>query len=273
MPADLTLTLLASLLALGAVVGFAAGLFGIGGGMLMVPVLAHLLAQHGVPTAMAVKMAIATAMATILFTSISSARAHHRRGAVRWPVVASMAPGVVVGGVLAGAGLFALLKGQVLALVFAAFVVFSATQMMLGRKPHAHRALPGLPGLAGAGAGVGLVSGLVGAGGGFLSVPFLIWCNVPVHQAVATGAALGLPVAAAATAGYVLGGWGLPAALPGAFGYLYLPALVAIACASVLTAPLGARTAHAMDVTALKRVFALLLYVLAASMVVKAVQA
>lgn len=269
----LTLTLLASLIALGVVVGFLAGLFGIGGGMLMVPILAHLLARQGVPTAMAVKMSIATAMATILFTSFSSARAHHQRGAVRWPVVAGMAPGVVAGGVLSGAGLFALIKGQSLALVFAVFVVFSATQMLLGRAPHAHRALPRTPGLIGAGASVGLVSGLVGAGGGFLSVPFLVWCNVPVHQAVATGAALGLPVAAAATAGYVLGGWSLPPALPGAFGYIYLPALVAIACASVLTAPLGARAAHAMNVNALKRVFALLLYLLAASMVYKAMQA
>jgi uncharacterized membrane protein YfcA len=263
--------LVVELLALGVATGFLAGLLGIGGGMLMVPFLTFLLSQRGVPAGTSVKMAIATSMATILFTSLSSVRAHHRRGAVRWDIVRAMAPGIVAGGLLAGAGVFALVKGQGLALFFALFVGFSATQMLLDRKPAPTRQMPGAAGSAGAGGAIGFVSGLVGAGGGFLSVPFMTWCNVAIHHAVATSAALGFPIALANTAGYVIGGWGLPAALPGAFGYLYLPGLAIIAVASVLMAPVGARTAHALNVRQLKHVFALLLYALAAYMLYKAI--
>jgi uncharacterized membrane protein YfcA len=215
-------------------------------------------------------MAIATSMATILFTSLSSVRAHHARGAVRWPLVRGMAPGILVGGLLAGAGAFAALKGQSLALVFGLFVAFSATQMLRGRKPAPSRQMPGWAGQAVAGSGIGFLSGLVGAGGGFVSVPFMTWCNVPIHNAVATSAALGVPVAVASTLGYVIGGWNLPAAIPGAVGYLYLPALAVIAVASVTMAPLGARAAHAMNVGQLKRAFAVLLYGLAGYMLYKA---
>jgi len=266
----LTPALVAQLLALGLCTGFLAGLLGIGGGMLMVPFLTLILEHRGVPAGLSVKMAIATSMATILFTSLSSVRAHHRRGAVRWPIVQGMAPGILAGGLLAGAGAFALLKGQALALVFGLFVSFSATQMLRNRKPQASRQMPGLAGQATVGTGVGFLSGLVGAGGGFVSVPFMTWCNVPIHQAVATSAALGFPIALANTLGYVIGGWSLPAALPGALGYLYLPALGVIAVASVSMAPMGARVAHAMDIAQLKKAFALLLYTLAAYMLWKA---
>lgn len=264
--------LIAELLALGIATGFLAGLLGVGGGMMMVPVLTFLLLGRGVSPGMAVKMAIATSMATILFTSLSSVRAHHRRGAVRWDLVRGMAAGIVQGGLLAGAGVFALVKGQALALFFAVFVGFSATQMLLNRSPSATREMPGFVGQVAAGGGIGFFSGLVGAGGGFISVPFMTWCNVPIHQAVATSAALGFPIALANTIGYIIGGWRLAPELPGAVGYLYLPALVTIACASVLTAPLGARAAHAMNVKTLRRVFALLLYALAAYMLYRGLQ-
>lgn len=267
---DWSLSLIVELLVLGLATGFLAGLLGIGGGMLMVPFLTIILGQRGVPAHLAVKMAIATSMATILFTSLSSVRAHHRRGAVRWPLVRGMAPGIVLGGLLAGAGAFALLKGQVLAAVFGLFVSFSATQMLRNKKPAPSRQMPGLAGQTAAGGGIGFVSGLVGAGGGFVSVPFMTWCNVPIHQAVATSAALGFPIALANTVGYIIGGWHLPAVVPGAFGYLYLPALGVIALASVSMAPLGARAAHAMDVAQLKKAFAVLLYGLAAYMLWKA---
>jgi uncharacterized membrane protein YfcA len=257
------------LLVLGCFTGLLAGLLGIGGGMLLVPFLTFLLTQRGVDGQFAVKMAIATSMATILFTSISSVRAHHKRGAVRWDLVRGLAPGIVLGGLLAGAGVFALLKGQWLALFFAAFVGFSATQMLLDKKPKPTRQMPGAPGQVAAGGVIGFLSGLVGAGGGFVSVPFMTWCNVAIHNAVATSAALGFPIALANVAGYVIGGWSLTPALPGAFGFLYLPALVLIAAASVLFAPLGARAAHAMNVKQLKRAFAVLLYGLAAYMLYK----
>lgn len=261
MPIDLPLV--AQLLVLGGCTGFLAGLLGIGGGMLIVPFMTLILSARGVESALAVKMAIATSMATIMFTSVSSVRAHHRRGAVRWDLVRQIAPGIVVGGLIAGAGVFSVLRGTTLALVFAVFVAFSATQMLRGRQPAASRQMPGPAGSLGAGSLIGFVSGLVGAGGGFISVPFMTWCNVPMHQAVATSAALGFPIALANTVGYVVGAWSMPAPLPGALGWLWLPGLTTIACASVLTAPLGARTAHAMNVAQLKRVFALVLYLLA----------
>jgi uncharacterized protein len=259
--------LIVELLLLGSAVGFVAGLLGVGGGMLLVPFITLILSARGVQPQLAVKMAIATSMATILFTSISSLRAHHRRGAVRWELVRGLAPGIVIGSLLAGAGAFALLKGAALAILFSVFVGFSATQMLIDRKPAPSRGLPGPLGLTAVGGGIGFLSGLVGAGGAFVSVPFMTWCNVAIHQAVATSAALGFPIALAATVGYVIGGWSLPPALPGAFGYLYVPALVCIASASVLTAPLGARAAHRLDVRQLKRIFAVLLYSLAAYMV------
>jgi uncharacterized membrane protein YfcA len=262
-------TLIAELLALGIGAGFLAGLLGIGGGMLMVPFLTLIIAARGVEPALAVKMAVATSMATILFTSLSSLREHHRLGAVRWPLVRGLAPGIVLGGLAGGGGVFALLKGQGLALLFAGFVGFSALQMLRDRKPSPQRQMPGFAGQTAVGAGIGLISGLVGAGGAFISVPFMVWCNVPMRNAVGTSAALGFPIALAATVGYVLAGWSLPTALPGAFGYLYLPALAIIATASVLMAPLGARTAHRIDVKSLRRVFSLMLMALATTMLVR----
>lgn len=260
----------AELVAPGICTGFLSGLMGIGGGVLMVPVLTFLLSNKGVPNAMAVKMAIATSMATILFTALSSLRAHQRRGAVRWDFVRGMSPGVLLGALVAGAGVFALVKGPQLAVFFALFICFSATQMLLDRKPAPGRSIPGGWGLFAAGGLMGLLAALVGAGGAFIAVPFMTWCNVPMHKVVATSAALGFPVALAGTLGYVISGWSLPPAVSGAFGYLYLPALVIIAAASVSFAPLGARAAHAMDVVTLKRRFAIVMFVLAGYMVYKA---
>jgi uncharacterized membrane protein YfcA len=262
--------LVVELLLLGSCTGFMAGLLGIGGGMLLVPFMTMLLARQGVAGSLAVKMAIATSMATILFTSVSSVRAHHRRGVIRWDLVLGLAPGIVIGGLVAGAGIFSLLQGTTLALVFALFVGFSATQMLLNRKPKPSRQMPATVGRWGAGAGIGMVSGLVGAGGGFLSVPFMTWCNVPMHHAVATSAALGFPIALANTVGYVIGGWRIENPLPGSLGYLWLPGLMVVASASVLTAPWGARAAHALDVAQLKKIFALMLYGLAAYMLSRA---
>jgi uncharacterized protein len=260
-------TLVLELLLLGCCTGFLAGLLGIGGGMLMVPFLTVIFSNRGVPAGLALKMAVATAMATILFTSISSVRAHHVRGTVRWDLVKTLAPGIVVGGLLSGAGLFALIKGQALGLLFGAFVGFSATQMLLDRKPKPGRQMPGAVGATAAGGLIGLLSGLVGAGGAFISVPFMAWCNVAIHNAVATSAGLGFPIALANTTGYVIAGWGLPSALPGTLGYLSLPALAVLALASMAMAPLGARAAHRLDTKRLKRVFAVLLYGLAGYMV------
>ena len=251
---------------LGIGTGFLAGLLGIGGGMVMVPFLVRILMHRGVSSDLAVKMAIATAMATILFTSLSTMRAHHRRGAVRWDIVRNMTPGIVLGSLAAGGGVFALVKGQALALGFAAFVGYAATRMLRAKAPSPDRLLPGRWGQASVGAGIGFASGLVGAGGAFLAVPFMTRSNVLIHNAVATGAAIGFPIALASTIGYVVSGWSQPATLTGAIGFLYLPALAIISLASVMAAPFGARAAHAMDTRQLRRVFAVMLYVLAADM-------
>ena len=255
--------LILELLLLGACTGFLAGLLGIGGGMLMVPFVTFILTAKGFPPEYTVKMAVATSLATICFTSLSSVRAHHRRGAVLWPVVAVLAPGIVLGSLL-GAQVAVALPGKVLSVLFAAFVAFSATQMFLDRKPKPSRTLPGRLGTFGMGGVIGLLSALVGAGGAFVSVPFMTWCNIKIHDAVGTSSALGFPIALAGTLGYVWAGQGMPQMPPGSFGYLYLPGLLVISLASMCTAPLGARLAHSMDIRPLKKVFASVLYVLAA---------
>ena len=258
--------LIVELAVLGAATGFMAGLLGVGGGMLMVPFITIIMSNRGVKPDLAVKMAIATSMATIIFTSISSVWAHHKRGAVRWDITRHLAPGIVVGSFVGSLGVFALLKGASLAIFFALFVGFSATRMMQAKRPAPTRQLPGTAGLFGFGALIGFLSGLVGAGGALISVPFMTWCNVHMRNAVATSAALGFPIAVANVIGYVISGRhveGLPA---GSFGYIWLPALVVIAVCSVLTAPLGARAAQALPVGVLKKVFASVLYLLAAYM-------
>lgn len=265
-------TLIVALLVLGCVSGFLAGLLGIGGGMLLVPALTFVASAQGYATDYVVKMAVATSLATILFTSLSSVRAHHKRGAVRWEVVRLLAPGIVAGSLL-GAQIARLLSTRMLALVFAVFVTYSAIQMFIDKKPKPSRQLPQGIGMFTAGNIIGTLSSLVGAGGGFISVPLLAWCNVPIHTAVATSSALGFPIALAGTVGYVFAGWNIQDAPAESFGYLYLPALVLISVTSVIFAPLGASAAHRLQVRQLKRAFAVLLFVLAAYMASKGLAA
>ena len=253
--------LIAELLALGCVSGYLAGLLGIGGSMLMVPLMTWVMARQGVPPEFVVHAAIATSLATISISSLSSVRAHHKRGAVRWPVVLAFTPGILLGA-YAGTLIATHLDSKILGAVFAFFLYFSAAQMLANLKPKATRQLPGKPGMLAAGGVIGTLSGLLGAGGGFVSVPFMLWCNVAIHNAVATSAALGFPIALAGTLGYVVNGWNTPGMPAWTFGFVYLPALVVIAIASVSTAPLGAKMAHSMNVAGLKRAFAGLLLIL-----------
>ena len=192
--------LILELAALGLATGFLAGLLGIGGGMLMVPFLSIILTSKGFPPEYVVKMAVATSLATICFTSLSSVREHHKRGAVLWPVALALSPGILMGSLL-GAQLAVALPGKVLSVMFAVFVAFSATQMFLNRKPKPTRQLPKPLGMLGVGGLIGAVSAMVGAGGAFISVPFMTWSNVTIHNAVATSAALGFPIALAGTLG------------------------------------------------------------------------
>lgn len=261
--------LVVELALLGVGTGFLAGLLGIGGGMIMVPFLTIIMSHRGVAPDLAVKMAIATSMASIIFTSISSVWAHHKRGAVRWDIVQRLAPGIVAGSLVGSLGVFALLKGAYLAIFFGLFVSFSATQMFLNKTPKSTRQIPGTAGQFAAGGLIGFLSGLVGAGGAFISVPFMTWCNVAMLNAVATSAALGFPIAVANVSGYVISGLNVQNLPAGSFGYIWLPALMVIAICSFLVAPLGAKAAHSLPVSKLKRIFASILYVLAIYMLYK----
>lgn len=265
--------LVAELAALGLCTGFLAGLLGVGGGMMIGPFLTLILSHRGISADLAVKIAIATSMATIIFTSISSVRAHHQRGAVRWDIVRGLAPGIVIGGAVASMGIFAVLKGSWLALIFAGFIGFSATQFFLDKKPKPGRDMPGTSGQIAAGSAIGLVSGLVGAGGGFISVPYMVSHNVAMINAVATSAALGFPIAAINAVGYAISGQGVAGLPDWALGYIWLPGLLVIASCSVLTAPLGASFSHRMPVAKLKRIFAVILYALASYMLYKGLTA
>lgn len=261
------------LAALGLGAGLLAGMLGIGGGMLIAPFVSIILERRGVGTDISVKMAIATSMAMIVFTSLSSVRAHHQRGTVRWDIVKALAPGIAMGGALASAGVFAVLKGSALSLIFAAFVGFSATQMLLNRQPKANRQLPGWKGQTLAGAAIGFLAGLVGAGGGFVSVPYMVAHNVAMINAVSTSAALGFPIAFFNTIGYIVSGWHNDTLPPWSLGYVWLPGLLVTASCSVWTAPLGAKLAHRLNLVMLKRVFAIMLYGLCAYMVQKGLNA
>ena len=264
---------LGSMMLLGAFGGFAAGLLGIGGGMILVPFMIMLFPQVGIPEAYMVHVAIATSMSTILFTSISSMRAHHRKGAIRWEIVAVLAPGIVIGGLLSGGAVFAYIDPAWLSLVFAVFVAYSASRMMWGKQPSAERSMPGKVVTGAVGAVIGFISGLVGAGGGFLSVPFMVRSNVAIHNAVATSAALGFFIALANSLGYVLSGQSEDIGAAGMFGYIHLPTLFGIVVVSMLTAPFGARAAHSLPVGTLKRIFACILFLLSFYMLYKAIQA
>lgn len=267
----MTVALVACLLSMGAFVGFLAGLLGIGGGMILTPFFTFLLPFAGVGDNVVVHVAIATSLGTIAFTSLSSMRAHNKRGAVIWKVVFGVAPGILVGAML-GAKISSLLSTSVVAFVFALFVGFSALKMFMDTKPSPSRELPGLPGLFIAGIFIGAVSAFVGAGGGFISVPLMLYCNVKMQKAVGTSAALGFPIALFGSIGYIWTGLGVPG-LPGwpiSAGFIYLPALFLCACASFLIAPLGAKVAHSIDTKPLKRIFACNLFLIAAYMLYKA---
>ena len=258
--------LLLALAALGSFAGFLAGLLGVGGALVMIPFLTFLLHHLDIPTDMSVKMAIATGMSTIVITSLASTRAHHQAGAVRWDLFKGIAPGLVLGSALSSLWLFAVIKGSVLALLFSFFTAFSATQMLLDKKPKPSRQMPGTLGQSMVGGLIGMFSGLVGAGGAFISVPFMTWCNVPLRQAVGTSAALGFPIALANAAGYMLSGWSVSNTPAYSLGYVWLPVFFIICTCTVITAPMGARLAQRLPVQRLKRGFAVLLYVLACTM-------
>ena len=252
-------------LVIGVTVGFLAGLFGIGGGMIMVPMLVFVFTAKGFPAEHMMHLSLATSMASIVFTSLSSVRAHHRHGAVDWRVARAMAPGIVVGA-LAATLIAGFVPTRPLAIFFTGFMFYAAMQMFVEIKPKPSRQLPAAAGLFGVGAGIGALSSVLAAGGAFLSIPFLAWCNVPLKRAIGTAAANGFPIAVAGTTGYVLNGLRVDGLPEGCLGFVYLPALAIIVFASMPAAPLGARLAHRLPVRRLRVVFALMLLAIALRM-------
>ena len=259
------MTWFAAYLAAGTFVGFVAGLLGVGGGMILVPVLAALFsAQHFAPDHI-VHLALGTSMATMMFTSTSSVREHAKLGSVDFAIVKRMAPGMVTGTLLSTVAAGWIPQSH-LALAFAIIVFGGATQMLLNRKPAPGRTLPGAPVLFLFGVAVGVISGLVSAGGAFLTMPFMIMCGVPMRKAIGTGATLGIPVAVIGTLGYVISGWSVADLPTGSIGFVNLVAVAGIVATSVLMAPYGARVAHKLPVLTLKRIFAGFLFLVSAKM-------
>lgn len=258
---------LALYLVVGAVAGVLAGLLGIGGGLVIVPMLVFCMELQNLPHELVMHLALGTSMASIMFTSVSSFMAHHRRGAVEWDVVKRIVAGILVGTFL-GTWVAAQMSTGLLKVFFVVFLYYVCYQMLSGKKPKASRVMPGTAGMFGAGNVIGVVSSLVGIGGGTLSVPFMVWHNIPIHKAIGTSAAMGFPIAVAGTLGYIVNGWGAENLPPFSMGYVSLTALVAIAVMSVLTAPLGVRLAHSLPVDKLKRVFAVILFLVGTKMLV-----
>jgi uncharacterized protein len=252
-------------LVVGGFVGFFAGLLGIGGGVIMVPMLTTLFLLQGIDHGLVMHLALGSSMATIVLTSVSSFRAHHAHGAVLWRVVWRITPGVLLGTFLA-TFIAARISTTALALIFTLFMFYVSAQMLANIKPKPSRQLPGVWGMTGVGAGIGGFSALVAVGGGSLLVPFMTWCNVRVHDAIGTSSAIGFPIALSGTLGYIVHGLATQGLPPYTLGYVNLPAFLLLASTSVLTAPIGARVAHRLPVATLKRIFAGLLLLLCIKM-------
>lgn len=253
--------------AIGAAVGFFAGLLGIGGGAIIVPLLVMLFEAQGLPKAHIMHLAVGSGMVTILFTSLSSMRAHAARGAVRWDLALALTPGILVGGLM-GSAITAWISTKVFALLFTGVVYLAAANILIDRRPKPARGLPGAAGAMLVGVVIGFVSSIAALGGAFLTVPFALYCNVPMLQAIGTAAIVGFPIAFAGSIGFIATGWGQSELPPYSIGYVYLPAALGIALASVMMAPVGAAVAHRLPVRHLKRVFALLLFALATKVLV-----
>ena len=251
--------------AIGAAVGFFAGMLGIGGGAIMVPLLVMLFEAQGLPKSHILHLAVGTGMATILFTSVASVRAHAARGAIRWDIAGKITPGILLGGVF-GSWIASFIPTAAFAAIFTAVIYLAATNMLLDRKPKPSRQPPGFAGMFVFGFVVSAVSAFTAIGGAFMTVPFMLWCNVPLLQAIGTAAAIGFPIALSGTVGFVATGLretGLPAY---SVGFVYLPALAGIVVSSMLMAPVGAAAAHRLPTLWLRRIFAVLFYVMATRM-------
>lgn len=253
-------------LLLGAFAGLIAGLFGVGGGLVLVPFLVWLYEGIGFDKELIMIMAVATSLATIIVTSIASGFAHHRLGALHWQTVYRLAPGILAGAAM-GSLIADSLPSGALRIVFAGFLIYVALRMGFRIQPESGHLAPKPVWLAGAGGVIGAVSAILGIGGGTLTVPFLVKCNYSMRHAVAISSACGLPIAVSGTVGYVILGWGNTGLPEWSLGYIYLPAFFGIIALSAPLAPVGAKLAHQLPAQRLKRCFAVLLLFMAVKMV------
>jgi uncharacterized membrane protein YfcA len=255
-------------LLLGAGAGVLAGLFGVGGGIIIVPVLVYSFTLQGFDPSILTHLAVGTSLATIIFTSINAVREHHRLGAVRWAIFIWMTVGILVG---AGVGALTAkaIAGPHLQKIIGVFAVLVALQLFAELKPKASRGVPGKVGLTLAGTVLGWASAIFGIGGGSLTVPFLVWRSVPMQQAVATSSACGFPIAVASALSFMVLGWHDPRLPAHSMGFIYLPALLGIALTSMIFARFGARLAHKLSPRLLKRMFAALLLCVGISFLVQ----
>jgi uncharacterized protein len=266
--ASISLSYFALYLLAGALVGFLAGLLGIGGGMMLVPMLSAIYtAQHFAPNHI-VHLALGTGMASVIFTSSSSVRAHHARGTVDWSIVKRMVLPMVLG-TLGSSFASGWIDQKTLAIGFVIIVYGGAYQIYSGKKPAPGKTLPSTAWLWGFALPIGFICGFVSAGGTFLTVPLMLYFGVPMINAVGTGAALGVPVAIFGAIGFMMSGWNTPGLPDPHLGFVYLPALFALVLVSVLTAPMGAKLAHRLPTKTLKKVFALSLFLVATRMLFK----
>ncbi|MEQ6886829.1 sulfite exporter TauE/SafE family protein [Salicola sp. Rm-C-2C1-2] len=254
---------LAFYLGLGAVAGTLAGLFGIGGGLIIVPALVFVFGWQGMSEGITAHLAVGTSLATVVFTSMSSIRTHHGKGAVRWDLFRPMAAGILLGAAL-GAVTAGMLSGDMLQRIIGVFVLLVAVKMVTGWSPRASERDPAKTEFGGVGGGIGWLSALVGIGGGTLTVPYLTWIGVRIQHAVGTSAACGLPIAVSGALANMVVGWGREGLPEYSIGFVFLPGLVGIALMSVPFARVGALLAHRLDERWLKRLFALLLVVVGA---------
>jgi len=254
-----------SYLLLGSFVGFMAGLLGIGGGGIMVPILTTMFLIQGIPVENVVHLALGTSMASIVMTSISSLRAHNSKQGVIWDVVKKMVLGIIFGTFLA-TFVASYLSSVYLAVFFAIFMAYVSVQMFLNKKQKQNRELAGTISLSVAGLGIGTISALVAIGGGSLTVPYLLWQNIEIKKAIGTSAAIGLPISIAGTLGYIINGWSISSPDNYTFGFVHLPAVLFISVASFITAPYGVKLVHMLPVSIIKKIFAILLIILSIKM-------
>ena len=246
---------------LGCLAGFMAGLLGVGGGLISVPFITIILAASGMQHPDLHKIALATSTTTILFTSFSSMRSHVAHQNVEWPAVKGILPGIIVGTLL-GTYLVHLIPTTPLRIIFIAFTFYTAYSMSFGGQPKPARTLPGSGWLFGVGTAIGSISTLISAGGGFITVPFLIACNTPVRRAIGTSATLGFPIALSGVLWYLISFYNVPGLPEHTIAYIYWPAVLGVVVTSALFAPLGARAAQKWPVATIKKVFAALLLAL-----------